>query len=79
MTEEEIREAMEEGTWLMWQIRYYNQEEGPLYLVKVLEADNCLYRVEVFASQKRHRSRRRWCGASGLRIATPNDMLKYGD
>ncbi len=66
MTEEEIRKAMEEGTWLV----AYNK-----YLAR---ADRLWRFADVWGTGP-PQAADFMCYAKNLRVATPNDMLKYGE
>lgn len=68
MTEEEAEKVHKEKTWLVWE--HYS---GPR-LVRVGRLDNP---VRYFVRDKKGV---RWSVDGGdLHIATPNDMLKYGE
>ncbi len=74
MTTEECEKAFEEGTWLVWEPHGY-AHISLAELVKVTSTGVGGKLVGVRSMQRLGYSSR----PKYLRIATPNDMLKYGE
>lgn len=74
MTKEEAKKAYKEGTWLVWNSDRTRGYEPQLCRVQeVLDhyTSGPLFQIDIGATTL-------MCTVNQLRIATPNDMLKYG-
>lgn len=78
MTREECEKAHEDGTWLVW--RTLTRSALPMELVRVVSKTRTMWLVVGTIRLATGKENDQWLtGAANLRIATPNDMLKYGE
>jgi len=80
MTNEECQKAMEECAWCVWK---NSQAPVTYHLVKIVSDDTRGYEALRWKCEilwrPHHILDNLWCGAVSLHVATPNDMLKYGE
>ncbi len=75
MTYEELEKARKEKTWLVCQGGKYQDKR----LVQLVDASLVESVEREYALVAGPNYPRYWVRSSRLRIATPNDMLKYGE
>ena len=69
MTRAEVEKAYEEGTWLAYDSPFERETVCLAKITLIEDLDNVIVRVDGLAC---------YASISNLRIATPNDFLKYG-
>lgn len=72
MTRKECRKAYKEGTWLV-----HTYSDGHRVLIRVIQPDSRHRKSVLVKGPKVFYTFSAW--PQDLRVATPNDMLKYGE